>query len=320
MNSSRKLASSAAPHSGPILHAAKAVRVIDCVSCGFAHLDPKPDAADLERFYEGAFYEEANPDYLAKTEREIDYWNSVVFAAKERTLRKFLGAPGRILDIGCCGGFLLRYFADHGWRVLGLEPGRSAYEWATRKSAVPVRQEFFEAAPEMELEQFDAVHLAFVMEHVRNPSEFLSKIRRVLRPGGVLCIEVPNDFNPLQSVVRSALAKEPYWICAPDHINYFNFDSLERLLESAGFQVLRRAATFPLELFLLMGEDYVGNEAVGLACHERRMLMERRFNDSGAGDLLDAIYADLAARGIGREMVVYARKSGAHHVKKQFRK
>jgi SAM-dependent methyltransferase len=301
--------SCAEKHSGSVLHETDTVRVIDCATCGFAHLDPRPEAADLQRFYEGTFYEEANPDYLAKTEREIEYWNSVVFAAKERSLRRFLGAPGRILDIGCCGGFLLRYFADHGWRVLGLEPGRSAYEWSTRRSLIPARQEFFEAVPEAELGQFDAVHMAFVMEHVREPRAFLAKVHRVLKPGGVLCIEVPNDFNPLQSIVRSVLGKSPYWICAPDHINYFSCDSLEALLRRADFQMLRRSGTFPLELFLLMGEDYVGNETVGLACHERRMRMEQRLQQGGGADLLQTIYGDLAARGLGREMILYARKS-----------
>jgi SAM-dependent methyltransferase len=295
-------------HSGPVLHRTVQFRVIDCTACGFAHLDPKPAPEALARFYEEIFYDEANPDYLEKTEREAAYWNRVVFAAKEERLRSFLGGVGRILDIGCCGGFLLRYFALRGWKPLGLEPGKSAFEWATGKSRVPAIRDFFERVPEARLGVFDAVHMAFVMEHVREPNEFLAKVRRVLSPGGVLCIEVPNDFNPLQAAVTSALGKDPYWVCAPDHINYFSFDSLETLLKSAGFEILRRAATFPLELFLLMGEDYVGDESVGLSCHQRRMRMEQRLHDAGAGNLLETVYGDLAARGLGREMIIYARK------------
>jgi len=296
-------------HSGRVLHQAVHFRVVECAACGFAHLDPKPTPADLERFYEGKFYDEANPDYLAKTEREIAYWNQVVFAARERQLRNLLGAAGRILDIGCCGGFLLRYFAEQGWDVLGLEPGRAAFEWATKKSRVPAKPIFFELAAEEELGLFDAVHLAFVMEHVREPKEFLQKIRRILKPGGVVCIEVPNDFNALQAVVTSLLSKDAYWICAPDHINYFTFDSIESLLRRSGFDTLRREATFPLELFLLMGEDYVGNESVGLACHERRMRMESQLCQGGAAELLEALYADLARRGLGREAIIYARRT-----------
>lgn len=295
-------------HPGKILHRSEGFRVVKCAACGFAHLDPKPKAAELERFYEGAFYDEANPDYLAKTEREIAYWNRVVFAAKEKNFRNMLGGAGRILDIGCCGGFLLRYFADHDWEVLGLEPSRTAYEWATRRSRIPAKQSFFELIPEGELGTFDAVHMAFVMEHVRDPKLFLEKVCRITKPGGVVCIEAPNDFNALQGVVASVLSKEPYWICAPDHINYFSFDSLERLLKSCGLQILRRDATFPLELFLLMGDDYVGNESVGLACHERRMRMEENLHQGGAGELLEMIYADLARRGLGRQMILYAQK------------
>jgi 2-polyprenyl-3-methyl-5-hydroxy-6-metoxy-1,4-benzoquinol methylase len=297
-------------HPGKVLHQAEEFRVVECAACGFAHLDPKPDASAVERFYEGAFYDEANPDYLAKTEREIAYWNDVVFAAKEKNIRNMLGGVGKILDIGCCGGFLLRYFADHDWKVLGIEPSRTAYEWATGKSRIPAKQAFFELIPEMELGTFDAVHMAFVMEHVRNPKSFLEKVCRITKPGGVICIEAPNDFNPLQRIVTSALSKEPYWVCAPDHINYFSFDSLERLLTDCGLQILRREATFPLELFLLMGDDYVGNETVGLACHEKRMRMERKLCEAGAADLLETLYADLGRRGLGRQAIIYARRSG----------
>jgi SAM-dependent methyltransferase len=295
-------------HPGNVLHRTEGFRVVECAACGFAHLDPKPKAAELERFYEGAFYDEANPDYLAKTEREIAYWNRVVFAAKENKLRAMLGGAGRILDIGCCGGFLLRYFADHDWKVLGLEPSRTAFEWATRRCRIPAKQNFFELIPEAELGIFDAVHMAFVMEHVRDPKWFLEKVCRITKPGGVICIEAPNDFNALQGIATSVLSKEPYWICAPDHINYFSFDSLEGLLKRCGLQILRRDATFPLELFLLMGDDYIGNESVGLACHERRMRMEERLHEGGAAELLETIYADLARRGLGRQMILYAQK------------
>ncbi len=295
-------------HPGKVLHEVSGARVVECIACGFAHLDPKPETQTLQNFYEETFYDKANPDYLAKTEREITYWNRVVFAHKEKNLRTFLGAPGRILDIGCCGGFLLRFFADHEWHVLGLEPNRSAYEWACKRSRVPAIQDFFERVGEEELGYFDAVHLAFVMEHVSDPRAFIAKIRRVLNPSGVVCIEVPNDFNALQGVVTSVLSKEAYWVCVPDHINYFSFDSMEKLLINAGFEILRRDATFPLELFLLMGDDYVGNENIGLACHERRMRMEERLHDGGAAELLKNLYADLAQRGLGREMIMYARK------------
>ena len=161
-----------------------------------------------------------------------------------------------------------------------------------------------------ELGLFDAVHLAFVLEHVRSPAEILRKAREALRPGGVICVEVPNDFNRLQQAAGLALGKPPWWVCWPDHINYFSFASLERTVEAAGFDVVGRDATFPMELFLLMGEDYVGNDPVGRACHEKRMRLELNARQGGIEDPYATLYGGFAAAGLGREAIVYGRAPG----------
>lgn len=49
----------------------------------------------------------------------------------------------------------------------------------------------------------------------------------------------------------------------PEHINYFNFESITRLLERNGFSIIEITSTFPLELFLLMGDNYIGNNEIG---------------------------------------------------------
>jgi 2-polyprenyl-3-methyl-5-hydroxy-6-metoxy-1,4-benzoquinol methylase len=296
-------------HEGPVLHDAERFRVVDCRSCGFAHLDPKPSQRQVAEFYAKHFLDQAKPDYLEKVERELDYWNRVSFAGKERRLRALLGRPGRILDVGCCGGFLLRYFREQGWDVHGVEPAEQAVEWATGKYGLPVTPGFFERIPPERLGQFDAVHMAFVLEHVLDPTEILHRAHSVLRPGGAICVEVPNDFNPLQRVIVETLDKPRWWVCWPDHVNYFNFESLERTLDRCGFEVAGRDGAFPMELFVLMGDDYIGNDAVGRACHEKRMLLERNVLRGGVEDPTGLLYGGLAARGLGRQAIVYARKA-----------
>ena len=302
------MSTNAPTHAGPVLHRGDAHAVIDCAQCGFAHLDPKPTVAALEEFYRDHFFEEENPDYLAKTEREIEYWESVVYAKKEAVITSYLGKPGRILDIGCCGGFFLHYFARKGWAVQGVEPGRAAYDWATTKYKLPVVQALFESVPESDLGTFDAIHFAFVLEHVLEPIAFLEKVRRLLRPGGVVCIESPNDFNQLQKAAVQALNKHAWWVAPPDHLNYFSFDSMERVLQRTGFSVLRRQGTFPMELFLLMGDDYIGNDAVGLTSHQKRMRLEQRLQAAGFGDLADTLYTGFAQAGLGGQVILYGRR------------
>ncbi len=121
-------------------------------------------------------------------------------------------------------------------------------------------------------------------------------------PPRVVCIHVPNDFNPLQLAARDELGKPDWWVAPPYHINYFNFGSLERLLDACGFDPVRRDATFPVEWFLLMGEDYVGDPQAGAVVHRRRMLLKTRLERVG---MRRALHAHLAERDVGREAIVY---------------
>ena len=63
------------------------------------------------------------------------------------------------------------------------------------------------------------------------PVDLIELAKKILRPAGVLCVKVPNDFSELQLAAQSQLNNEPWWIASPDHINYFNFQSLGALLE-----------------------------------------------------------------------------------------
>ena len=90
----------------------------------------------------------------------------------------------------------------------------------------------------------------------------------------------------------------------------FDIASLRRLLERCGFEVLHEEASFPIDLFLLMGDDYVGNDALGRACHGRRMAFERNLDRAGMGALKRELYRRLAGLGLGRTCVVTARRSG----------
>jgi hypothetical protein len=93
-------------------------------------------------------------------------------------------------------------------------------------------------------------------------------------PGGAIALRVPNDFNPLQEVVRARSGHRAWWIASPDHINYFDHRSIRRVLESVGFEVIDQWGDFPMELFLLMGDDYIADPALGPVCHARRQRFE----------------------------------------------
>jgi hypothetical protein len=126
----------------------------------------------------------------------------------------------------------------------------------------------------------------------------------MLAPGGVVAIRVPNDFNDLQLATQEKLGHRPYWVAVPDHVNYFSVRSLAKLLERVGFDVVHTQTDFPMELFLLMGDDYVNEAALGATCHKKRIAFELAIPPL----VRRRLYAALAAADLGRNTLVFARR------------
>jgi SAM-dependent methyltransferase len=165
----------------------------------------------------------------------------------------------------------------------------------------------FDETTASELERADVVHLNNMLEHVADPLAVLRLAIDRARPGGLICVGVPNDYNALQQTARAGGAP-PWWLAPPHHLNYFDFASLEALLKRCGLDVAETFTSFPMELFLLMGENYVGNDVVGRQCHLRRKRFDMALEKAGFGDVRRKLYGALAKAGIGREAIIVARK------------
>ena len=94
---------------------------------------------------------------------------------------------------------------------------------------------------------------------------------------------------------RDGRGHAPWWIAPPHHLNYFDFDSLEALLVRLGLRPVERLTSFPMEAFLLMGDDYVADPALGRACHAKRMNFDLAFEAAGIGEVRRRLYGALAA-------------------------
>lgn len=282
--------------------------VIDCLSCGFCHFYPIPLVKKLEKMYTHKFYQEIKPNYIKKDESENLYWN-ITFDDKLDTIERKIRKENRtILDIGCGPGFFLKRAKERGWITTGIEPSTEAANHA-EKQGLNILRTFFENYNFSTHTKFDAIHSKFFLEHITDPLKICKSCFNLLNPGGVICFEVPNDFNTLQKIVVEKLKKPHYWISHPDHINYFSLMSLTKLLKKVGFKIFYAEATFPLELFLLFGLDYVNNDKVGRKIHSMRMNFESVLFSSGNNNLKRNLYNFLVKQGLGREIIVYAQKS-----------
>lgn len=297
-------------HTGEVVATVDGVDVIDCEVFGYRHVIPLPDPETLKAFYEEEFYQNEKADYLAASAEDIE-WKQCEFTRRYQSAEKRLpesghSGPKAVLDIGCGPGEFLALGQSRGWAVQGVEPSPVAAEYA-RSSGVDVVTGFFDAEMAQSLGQFDFVHMSEVLEHIPNPIEILEVVWGILKPGGVVCVSVPNDFSPVQQVLVETGEYKPWWVVPDHHLNYFDFDSLLRLFTKVGFEVFEKTTNFPMEVFLLMGQNYTQTPELGQRLHSWRKTFDMTMSQHNP-DLLQAFYDGLANAGMGRLAVMFGQK------------
>ena len=294
-------------HGGRCVARRETHTIVECESCGFKHALPLPDARDLERAYREEYYANEKPTFLAHA-GEDQAWAQLAQTDRLEIFESLLPPDRRrLLDIGCGPGFFLETALRRGWLAQGIEPSRQATAHARGLGAI-VTEGFFNTDSAATLGRFDAVHLNNVLEHIPDPAHLIQLAYGLLESGGLTCINVPNDFSPLQIAAMGAVNADDWWVAPPHHLNYFDFDSLTALLTRLGFTAKARTTSFPMEAFLMMGENYVGDPALGRACHNRRKKFDLAFENAGLKETRRAFYRTLAETGLGREAVVIAVK------------
>jgi hypothetical protein len=101
---------------------------------------------------------------------------------------------------------------------------------------------------------------------------------------------------------------EPWWVAPPHHLNYFNIPSLSDLVQSVGFRVAHTETTFPIDMFLLMGKNYVGNDQVGREVHGLRKYFDLNVLKNNVNVDIKNIYKTFGQLNIGREIFLIAYK------------
>jgi len=293
-------------HSGKTLDKKEDVRVIDCEPCGFIHVLPIPTDEELKHFYEKEFYEHERPNYFKETKEDLPWWmatyRNYYHLFESRTKGRTL------LDIGSGPGHFLACGEERGWKTVGIEPSPVAAGYSSRRGLKTVNG-FFSYAASKKLGKFDIVHAAMVLEHVPDPISFIIDMKKMLKANGRIAVFCPNDYNPLQYLLRTQYHFKPWWVVPKHHLNYFRIESMKRLLHRLGFIVEDVLGTYPLETFILAGKNYINNHTIGRACHKERKKFELMLYKTKQGKtLLNNLYTGLASAGIGREFMILARK------------
>ena len=196
--------------------------------CGTSETFPKPDPATLERQYSEAYYGPDNVKFVPSVEAFVA-WMTRKRAARVHAL---IGRRGRILEIGCGRGLLLRHLAQLGHECHGIERSALAARRAAQSEELRVYTQPLEKCHFAD-EYFDVVILWHVLEHLDHPQATLAQISRLLKPGGLLYLEVPN----LSSLQSCSTGKNWFHLDVEHHLYHFSLNGLHQLLLSTGFNV-----------------------------------------------------------------------------------
>jgi glycosyltransferase involved in cell wall biosynthesis/SAM-dependent methyltransferase len=265
-----------------------------CPRCGARRVAILPSGTEVRREYEVRYPRRFPPAELDPGRRHV------LAAVLERT--RALAPPGRLLDVGCAGGHFMAAACAAGWRPFGSDLSHAACAAAARAAAGPVVQADAEALPFGEA-TLDAVTLVNVLDHTTRPRAVVREAARVLRPGGLLVLRVPNGaFHAPWAGVLGRLG--PFvrwrrWDAYPIlHVFAFGPAALRRLVEGSGFEVV---ATLNSGL----ASPAPGRASGGVAGAARGML--RTFTTLAAG----AAHVLSGRRWvIGPSLELYARRRG----------
>ncbi|MDB5270132.1 MAG: hypothetical protein JWP58_3172 [Hymenobacter sp.] len=279
---------------------------------GFYEIKDKPTPAELRDYYARRYYQENlttyQPEYPAEELEHIEGKLRLRHWVLEQ-LREADG-PGSFLDIGCGEGWALDYFQRNGWDVLGLDFSSFSVEKFHPALRAKLRTgDLYEEVQKLvgTGQQFDVLWLDNVLEHVLEPADLLRQCRALVKPNGVLVVDVPNDFSALQQhLLNTGQIDRPFWVVLPDHLSYFTQPGLRNLAKATSWHVAKVIGDQPIDLNLLNpATNYVMDRAAGKGAHRSRLAQDNFLLHTAPLPAVAAYYEALAGVGLGRSIVAF---------------
>lgn len=141
---------------------------------------------------------------------------------------------GRLLDVGCGGGFFLKSMEDTYSEVIGVEISTSHAEFAQKTMMLDVLNGTIQTVKFPE-DYFDTITLWDVIEHVVDPHATLNEARRILKKGGLIAVSTPN----VNGITASLIKETWLYYTPPQHLYFFNPKALSTLFKESGFIIKR---------------------------------------------------------------------------------
>jgi 2-polyprenyl-3-methyl-5-hydroxy-6-metoxy-1,4-benzoquinol methylase len=272
-----------------------------CQECGLMYLSPRPTPESIKDYYP--------PEYSAHRWIAPEDESSALMAWMRRRklikrrcmIERYSGFDGgRVLDVGCATGIFLHEMQLAGWQATGVEPNVEAAAYARQRFGLEVFEGMLDGVP-FPKASFDVVTFWDVLEHTYSAVDDLTKVARLIRPGGLLVITVPN----WDSFDRKLLGR--FWIGfdCPRHLYVFTRSTFKSLLSQTKFTVLDWVCFVPGYFSTILGvQTWLDSKKPKLSQRVMRAL-----NFPGARLIFEPWFMTCNWLGRGPSLTVFARRN-----------
>lgn len=289
--------------------------IVTCNECGLTYTNPRPTQQAIGTYYPQDYYAFAENDggriglksWVKKTLRQTRLlWSfcqhTPLSGGVNDAITPEIGwiPVGTFLDVGCGSGAALDAMRNFGWNTIGVELSRPAADLAKRKGHEIWNGDL--ASLECPPASVDVVNMSHVLEHLHSPTQALRRIAELLRPSGTLIVEVPN----FSSIWVRVFGEKAWGLDLPRHLFHFSSESLSRLLQECGFEImflkLQSTPSYLLKCLQLSLQD--------LSTNSEYMADIRLLGDAEFASAVQPLCRHLADRGEGNAIRVVARRVG----------
>ncbi len=220
-------------------------KLVRCRNCGLIFINPQPLWEVLKKHYPKGYYSLKGEVLKKSFGRGIsDFVYNAYFGERQNFFLKLLFFParayirgtkivrgGKILDAGCGSGSFLLKMKSFGMDCFGVEPGDFDKDFA-KDNGLNIFHGTVEEAKFPD-NFFDVIAVYHVFEHVPEPSETLAEFRRILKPNGILIMDIPQS-----NCLGFKIFKENWLgLDVPRHLYTFSESVIKRYAEKTGLRV-----------------------------------------------------------------------------------
>lgn len=183
------------------------------------------DEGEIKKNVYGNDYYESSPY------NQPELFNNLYFQSKLNKIKAYTGeVEPNILDVGCGWGDFLQVVKNNHLPYLGIDLSPRSVEICREKKLNSQKTDLVNLS-KISSQQYSVITFFQVIEHLKNPIEYLRAAKKLLKKNGVLLITTPNNRSPLRYLFG------PKWSVynTPSHYFFYSKISLEKLLKMAGF-------------------------------------------------------------------------------------